>query len=193
MRAPISLVSALVRSASLRTSAATTVKPLPCSPARAASMAAFRAKRLVCAAMSSIASTITPISRLRWPSACTRSTLERTVARTPAIPSIVRATAVSPSLAVVAARSAAWTCAAAPAATCVTAAESVVMCPRASAALRLWSAAPRATSSIALATCVLACPICSDVPATCSAPVATCAEEPATAPTRLRSDARAAS
>jgi hypothetical protein len=32
-------------SASLRTSSATTAKPRPCSPARAASMAAFRASR----------------------------------------------------------------------------------------------------------------------------------------------------
>jgi len=36
-------------------------KPLPCSPARAASMAAFNASRFVCSAMSSIVSTIAPI------------------------------------------------------------------------------------------------------------------------------------
>ena len=36
-----------LRSASLRTSAATTAKPLPCSPALAASIAAFKASRLV--------------------------------------------------------------------------------------------------------------------------------------------------
>ena len=49
-------------SASLRTSSATTAKPLPCSPARAASMAAFRASRLVCSAIEPIVSTIVPIS-----------------------------------------------------------------------------------------------------------------------------------
>ena len=45
---PISSAATCERSASLRTSAATTAKPLPCSPARAASMAALRASKLVC-------------------------------------------------------------------------------------------------------------------------------------------------
>jgi len=38
----ISLVALVVRSASFQTSSATTAKPRPCSPARAASMAALR-------------------------------------------------------------------------------------------------------------------------------------------------------
>ena len=42
------------RSASLRTSSATTANPMPCSPARAASMAAFRASRFVWLAISEI-------------------------------------------------------------------------------------------------------------------------------------------
>ena len=44
---PISCAATWLFSASLRTSAATTANPLPCSPARAASMAAFSASRLV--------------------------------------------------------------------------------------------------------------------------------------------------
>jgi hypothetical protein len=48
----ISSVALLVRSASRRTSPATTANPRPCSPARAASMAAFRASRLVCSLIS---------------------------------------------------------------------------------------------------------------------------------------------
>ncbi len=49
---PISAAAAQLRSASLRTSGATTAKPLPCSPARAASTAAFRARRSVWRAIS---------------------------------------------------------------------------------------------------------------------------------------------
>ena len=47
--------------ANLRTSSATTAKPLPCSPARAASIAALSASRLVCSLIALIASTICPI------------------------------------------------------------------------------------------------------------------------------------
>ncbi|MNF80635.1 hypothetical protein D3C84_628820 [compost metagenome] len=51
MMAWISAVDAAVFCARLRTSSATTAKPRPCSPARAASMAALSARRLVCSAM----------------------------------------------------------------------------------------------------------------------------------------------
>ena len=44
-----------------RTSSATTANPRPCSPARAASIAALSASRLVCSAMEVITSTTLPI------------------------------------------------------------------------------------------------------------------------------------
>ena len=47
----ISWVLSCVRLAKLLTSSATTAKPRPCSPARAASMAALSASKLVCSAM----------------------------------------------------------------------------------------------------------------------------------------------
>src|SRR5574343_288294 len=65
----ISAVEAAVRSASLRTSSATTAKPRPVSPARAASMAAFSAKRLVWAASSPSTLAMLPMSCERWRSA----------------------------------------------------------------------------------------------------------------------------
>ena len=52
-------------SARPRTSSATTAKPLPASPARAASIAAFSASRLVCSAIVVIVSTMPPILRER--------------------------------------------------------------------------------------------------------------------------------
>jgi len=50
------------RPARLRTSSATTEKPAPASPARAASTAALRARRLVCVAMSLIPATIASVA-----------------------------------------------------------------------------------------------------------------------------------
>ena len=54
IRALISLAAAAERCARLRTSLATTAKPRPCSPARAASTAALSARMLVWNAMPSI-------------------------------------------------------------------------------------------------------------------------------------------
>ena len=65
-RADFSLVSA-----SVRTSSATTAKPLPCWPARAASMAAFNASRLVWSAMRATAFTTSPIAAAWRSSSCT--------------------------------------------------------------------------------------------------------------------------
>jgi len=61
---PVWLASAL-------TSPATTAKPLPASPARAASMVAFSASRLVCSAIVVIRVTTLPISSAASFSACT--------------------------------------------------------------------------------------------------------------------------
>jgi hypothetical protein len=54
IRPLISLAAPAERCASERTSEATTAKPRPCSPARAASTAAFKARMLVWKAMPSM-------------------------------------------------------------------------------------------------------------------------------------------
>jgi hypothetical protein len=63
------LVAPAVWRASSLISLATTAKPFPASPARAASMVAFRANRFTCSEMSVMVSTILPISRADCPSA----------------------------------------------------------------------------------------------------------------------------
>ena len=60
----ISLAASALRCARLRTSLATTAKPLPCSPARAASTAALSARMLVWNAMPSITPMMSAIFRL---------------------------------------------------------------------------------------------------------------------------------
>ncbi len=67
--APMSSVALAVSRASSFTSLATTANPLPASPARAASIVALRASRLVCSAIDVITFTTLPISVLEWPSA----------------------------------------------------------------------------------------------------------------------------
>ncbi|MNR28281.1 hypothetical protein D3C85_1455970 [compost metagenome] len=63
IRLLISLAACALRCASERTSPATTAKPLPCSPARAASTAAFSARMFVWKAIPSITDTISEILR----------------------------------------------------------------------------------------------------------------------------------
>ena len=58
----ICLVALAARSAKRCTSSATTAKPRPASPAIEAWMEAFKARMLVCSAMSLISSTMLPIS-----------------------------------------------------------------------------------------------------------------------------------
>ena len=58
---PISSVALAVCEASCFTSDATTAKPRPASPARAASMVALSARRLVCSAMAVISATTSPM------------------------------------------------------------------------------------------------------------------------------------
>ena len=62
----------------MRTSAATTAKPRPASPARAASIAALSASRLVCSAIALMSSRISPIFWLRSPSESDRSAIVST-------------------------------------------------------------------------------------------------------------------
>ena len=64
-----SVASAVCRASSL-ISLATTANPLPAVPARAASMVAFRANRLVCAEMLVMVSVTCPISCAACPSFC---------------------------------------------------------------------------------------------------------------------------
>ena len=74
---PISPVAFAVCSASAFTSLATTAKPRPASPARAASIVAFSAIKLVCPAMVLISSTTSPIRLAAFDNSLTRSVVLR--------------------------------------------------------------------------------------------------------------------
>ena len=75
--ASISSVALAVWVARLLTSEATTAKPLPASPARAASIVAFNASRLVWLAMLVIRLTTSPIFSAPCASACTTASVRR--------------------------------------------------------------------------------------------------------------------
>ena len=168
MRRVISVAEALDSSASLRTSSATTAKPRPCSPARAASMAALRASRLVCAAIAVIVSTIPliscdlsarpriavvtsceasrtlPMATLAWAAAVTPWRATSRVSRAaPAVSSVVRA--VSP--------------------TAVSICSAVSL---AEATMTTWRSAPPATEPTARVISAIARPVSSELVANCS-------------------------
>ena len=84
MSFPISLAEEEDRSASFPTSSATTANPRPCSPARAASIAALRASRLVWSAISPITPTMPPIRSLEAAIASIASTALPTASAPPA-------------------------------------------------------------------------------------------------------------
>ena len=75
----ISFAASDERWASLPTSSATTAKPLPCAPARAASTAAFSASKLVCSAISVITPMISEICSDDCEIACIPFTVEAMV------------------------------------------------------------------------------------------------------------------
>ena len=92
----ISSVESCTRRARLRTSSATTAKPRPISPARAASMAALRASRLVCSAMPWITLTTPLIFWLSSASFWIISAVSWTPWDNPAIDALTRLTACWP-------------------------------------------------------------------------------------------------
>ena len=100
LSALISRAASALRCARLRTSAATTAKPRPCSPARAASTAAFSARMLVWKAIASITPLISSILRAD----CDRPPMARTTSPTTSPP--LRATSAAPAASWLASR--AW-------------------------------------------------------------------------------------
>jgi len=91
MSCRISRAAWALRCASVRTSPATTAKPLPCAPARAASTPALSARMLVWKAMLSTTPTISPMRR----ALCAMSSMQRATSATASAPRRARSAALA--------------------------------------------------------------------------------------------------
>ena len=140
----------------------------PCSPARAASIAAFSASRLVCSAIPVIVPTMPPMRSERLVSSRDRLADAEEEAATSRIASLAELAASTPSSATARASPAAWTVAAATSALVWAERAAPSTASRVTSTRRTWRSAPAATSPTASAISVTARPVCWEVPAICA-------------------------